>query len=389
MSSFKTTNYRWVVLLVFMINTIVTQLDWLTFAPIMNDVAKDYNVTIDAITLLTASYMIFYIIMNFPATWALDRFGLKWGSGIGVILTGVFGFVRVFAGDNFAILAFAQIMTALGQPFLLNSFTKLAINWFSESEKATSTGLGTISILIGDILGMVLTPIIYEAHGISYLLWVYGIIGIVAMVIYFIFALDIPEIPPNAQFGSKVYDFQGVKGLFKNKNFNILFFIVLVGLGAFNAISTEIDIIFDRFQDPSAPGLIGGIMIFGGIIGAGILSTLSDYLHKRKIFLQLAVLVATPLLPLFVVINNFTIMAIIAFVFGFFLVSALPVALIYAAEVTYPVSEEASNGILMTIGQISGIILLISFSMYTITFLFAVAAILSFLLRDVDANNNS
>jgi len=45
-----------------------------------------------------------------------------------------------------------------------------------------------------------------------------------------------------------------------------------------------------------------------------------------------------------------------AFVLGFFLLSAGPIAFQYGAEVTYPAPEGTTNGLLLLTGQISGII---------------------------------
>ena len=115
--TYEVYRYRWTILLLFMFVALMTQVNWITFAPIMNELAEDYDVSTDAILLLTVSYMIVYIIMNFPATWAIDKYGLKWGTGFGVILTGVFGMGRAFAGSNYSLLLFMQVMTAIGQPF--------------------------------------------------------------------------------------------------------------------------------------------------------------------------------------------------------------------------------------------------------------------------------
>jgi hypothetical protein len=48
-----------------------------------------------------------------------------------------------------------------------------------------------------------------------------------------------------------------------------------------------------------------------------------------------------------------------AFVFGFFLLSAGPVGFQYGAEVTYPAPEGTSNGLLLLMGQISGILFIL------------------------------
>jgi len=54
-----------------------------------------------------------------------------------------------------------------------------------------------------------------------------------------------------------------------------------------------------------------------------------------------------------------------AFLFGFGLLSASPVALEYAVDATSPVPEATSNGMLLMIGQISGIIFILGFEGFT------------------------
>lgn len=385
---YKVYSYRFVILILFMFISLMNQVLWITFAPIMNEIAgyykgiPDWLTPVDSILLLSAIFMILYIPVNFPATYLIDKWGLKWGTGIGVILTGTFGLLRALSGTSYFFILVTTIMIGIGQPFLLNSFTKVAVIWFPENEKATATGLGTIAILGGIILGMILTPLIYESNGIDYILWAYGIVSFVAMILYLTFVKNRPDTPPSAIAGEKVFDFKGVKKLFKNRDFNFLLVLIFVGLGAFNAISAEIDVIFAKFTEVGATGLIGGMIIAGGIVGAGILSTLSDKYHKRKIFLVLAMLVSIPLTQLLLIIDSFTLVMILAFVFGFFLVSALPIGLVYATEITYPISEETSNGVMMTLGQIAGIIFLISFNMLVITILFGVALIFALLMKE-------
>ncbi len=48
-----------------------------------------------------------------------------------------------------------------------------------------------------------------------------------------------------------------------------------------------------------------------------------------------------------------------AFVLGFFLLSTGPIGIQYGAEITYPAPEGTSNGLLLLMGQISGIIFII------------------------------
>jgi hypothetical protein len=49
-------------------------------------------------------------------------------------------------------------------------------------------------------------------------------------------------------------------------------------------------------------------------------------------------------------------MMISAFIFGFFIMSAGPIGFQYGAEKSYPAPESTSQGIILLVGQISGII---------------------------------
>ncbi|MHA1889188.1 MAG: MFS transporter [Promethearchaeota archaeon] len=385
---FLTTPYRWVILVAFMVVGITNQMIWVTYAPITDVSAAYFGVDASKILWFMASFMIVYIPVNYFACWLIDKLGLKWGVGIGVILNGVFALVRAFAGHSFGWALFAQIMVAIGQPFIINSFTKMSVTWFPEEEKATASGIALISTFIGVIIAMVL-PGMFTNFGETQLaqvsLW-YGIVAVIAMVIFFVLVKERPKHYPNAYADkTKAFVTKGTNDLFKIKDFDLFLVIMFVGLGVFNAITSKIDYIFSRFGEDS--GLLSGVMIIGAIFGAGILSQISDAKHKRKIFLNMA-LIAGAIFSLLMGFNfSFIIIMLMSGIFGFFLVSAMPVGMTYAAEISYPIPEESSAGLCMTIGQISGLLFLLvpdNIFLFVMAGLFAVAAIFSFIIKDTD-----
>jgi len=386
-SEYKTYPYRWIVLLMYVLIGIVTQMMWLTFAPIASDTALHFGVNVNLVNILTASFMIAYIPVNFLASWLIDRYGLRWGVGIGVILTGICGFLRAFYNENYFWVLGMQIGVAIGQPFVLNASTKLAASWFKEEEKTTATGLCTMSVLLGSIVGMVLSPILFEAFNMNVLLFSYGSFGLLIAILYLIFVKEKPLSPPNAYAEKvKVLMWNGVKKLFQSRDFMFLVMGIFIGLGCFNALSTLIDLIFDQVSDSTIVGLIGGTMIFGGILGAIVLSAISDKIRKRKPFMILAMISAIPLLILLELMPYSIILFVLSGIFGFLLVSALPVGLTYGAEITYPVPEETSTGVLMLAGQISGLLFVfipVGAFMYVMSGFFVVGTILIFFMKDI------
>ena len=94
-------------------------------------------------------------------------------------------------------------------------------------------------------------------------------------------------------------------------------------------------------------------MIVGGVIGAVVIPALSDKQRKRQIYLLIAFIGAIPFLIGLTFATSPVLLFASAFLMGFFLVSAMPVGMQYAAEVTQPTPEGTSNGLIQLFGQAS------------------------------------
>lgn len=356
-TAFKVYKYRWIMLAVYMLIIIVNQLLWITFAPITADSASYYGVTDLQIGMLSMCFMIVFIFVSIPASWVIDTYGIKIGVGIGAVLTGVFGMLRGMAGNDYNLVLVAQIGVAVGQPFLLNAITKLAARWFPMAERATASGLGTLAMYIGVLVGMLLTPFLAGNYGISYTLYTYGVTSIIASLIFILFSKERPRTPPcPADQEARSLVFDGLRDTFRNKNFYWLMLIFFIGLGIFNSVTTWIeDIVRPRGFTAEEAGYTGGIMIMGGILGALIMPMLSDRLMKRKLFIIIALIGCIIGLVGVTYTENYWLLLLSGTILGFFLLSAGPIGFQYGAEITYPTSEGTSNGLLILAGQISGI----------------------------------
>ena len=360
-TNFKVYTYRWVVLLAFMSIIAVNQLLWITFAPITSSAVEYYGVSELSIGLLSLSFMIVYILASFPASWIIDTYGIRVGVGIGAALTGIFGLVRGLVASDYKLVLVAQIVIAIGQPFILNAVTTVAARWFPMEERATATGLGSLAIYLGILAGLALTPYLALRSGIPGLLVGYGIVSIVAMLIFFLFIRERPPSPPcPPDQESRSLALEGLSKMIHQRDFILLLIIFFVGLGAFNAITTWIEEVLNpRGFSITQAGNAGGAMIFGGILGALIIPLLSDRYRKRVPFLILAVLGATVGLIGVTYAGTYPLLLAASFIFGFFLLSAGPIGFQYGAEITYPAPEGTSNGLLLLMGQISGIIFIL------------------------------
>lgn len=356
-TEFRVYGIRWVMLVVYMFMVAVNQLLWITFAPITGDATKYYGVSDLRIGILSMCFMIVYIAVSIPASWIIDKFGIRIGVGIGAVFTGVFGLVRGFAGPDYNLLLLAQIGIAIGQPFILNAITKLAARWFPIEERATAAGLGTLAMYLGILIGMTLTPYLIIGSGIAGMLYIYGIISMLTAVAFLVLIKEGPPTAPclpDQEERSLVYD--GFKQTLRTKDFILLMIIFFIGLGVFNAVTTWIeDILRPRGFSATQAGITGGLMIVGGIIGALFIPILSDRYKKRTPFIIIALIGATLGLTGITFATSYWLLLSSGTVLGFFLLSSGPIGFQYGAEITFPASEGTSNGMLLLMGQVSGI----------------------------------
>lgn len=396
----KPSPYRWIVLVVFMFNVALSQILWLTFCAISTDAAAVFTKgNIDNIDFLSILFMFTLILLTLPSAWLIEKLGLKFGCGIGVLFLTVFGALRAFS-PNYTWLIVTSCLCAIGQPFLVNAFTKVASNWFPEKEEVLASGLLSMAIFIGMIAAMFVPDIILAPYrktgsikeGITAILNLYAILSVIGLVLFLSLVKNKPKHAPNPIAAEKKLTMTaGLKSIFKNRDFNLVLGACFIGMGAFNAIMTKIDFIFKGRSlgiDPAvAAGIIGGVIVVGGIFGSVIMSALSDAFHRRKFFLIIATIFDIPLLLGITYAPNIWAVGICGFLFGFFLVSALPIVLTYAVEKTHPVPETISNSILMMSGQVSGIIFVLYFNVMLLALFFGIGLILNFLITEIEQKN--
>lgn len=353
--TFKLYPYRWVVLAAFMFINLTIQVLWISYAPITGLAAKFYGVSDLQIGLLAMTFMMAFIPLSIPVSWAIDTYGFRLTVSIGAVLMGIFGIVRGLAGADYTLVLLATIGIAAAQPFLLNAWTKVPAQWFGIEERASAVGLVTLSNLAGTALGMVLTPMLIESISIPMTQLIYGGIAAFSAGLFLILAREKPATPPCPS-GQEVRALMldGLKHALAVKDFWLYLFVSFIGMGIFNGVTTWVELIIrPRGFTPNDAGTLGALMLFGGVLGAVAIPPFSDRQHKRQRYILLGFILAIPGLVGLMYATEAWLLFVSAFGLGFFLVSTSPIGMQYAAEITHPTPEGTSNGLIQLFGQAS------------------------------------
>ena len=143
-----------------------TQLLWLTFAAIDTDTAKVLHVDVGTVGDLAAIFPFIYVVLALPVgRWLDARFAHA--LAVGAVLTGAGAIIRVLAPSSFGVQLAGQVVIAAGQPFVLNSITKVAARYFPQQERATAISIGSVALFIGILASVLIAAPLFSAGGLS------------------------------------------------------------------------------------------------------------------------------------------------------------------------------------------------------------------------------
>ena len=349
---------RWLVLFVFMLVAGLSQALWLNFAPLIVRVQADYGVDEDTAGLLLLVFPLLYVFLSIPAGILTDRRGYPFAVSLSAVLMAAAALLRIVDG-GFWLLLGAQSVMAIAQPFAVNGISKLVLDWFAPDEGVTATGLGTMGMFLGMAAGIALTPPMVEAWGMRGAMagWAAASVGIAALSLAFIrtnpSASAAPAIEPGV--------LESFRPLLSSKPLILLFGITALGLGYFNGLTAWIELILaPNGIDSVHAGYVGGVLIVGGIVGAGIVPLLAEWTGRRKPFILGSTFSA--LLTLWPMAHSadFTTVMVMSALQGFFFLPAFALLLDVGSALAGQRLAGAATGLLMLAGNGGGVAVMIA-----------------------------
>ncbi|XP_061708341.1 uncharacterized MFS-type transporter C09D4.1 isoform X2 [Cydia pomonella] len=373
---YKVSPTRYLMLGIFVFYSASNAFQWIQYSIIQDAVVKYYEVSSITVYWTSMIYMITYIPLIFPASWLLDKTGLRVTTIIGSFGTCLGAWLKVFSvpQDMFWLGFTGQTIVAISQVFILNVPPRLAAVWFGADQVSLACSIGVFGNQLGVALGFVLPPMFVKAGGTieqiaaDFQFMFYLVAGVTSVLFVFIllFFKRAPATPPSAaaDLGASLDSnfLHSVKKLFTNRNYNLLLISYGLNVGVFYAISTLLNEVVLKFF-PGANedvGRIGLMIVVAGMLGSVICGFILDKTHKFKettLALYAASVVGMVIFTFTLDCGEIAVVYFSAIILGFFMNGYLPVGFEFASEITYPEPEGTTSGILNAAVQLFGIVL--------------------------------
>lgn len=131
---------RFVVLTVFSLYSMVNAFQWIQYGILANVFTEFYRVDNYKVDWLSIVYMVAYVPLIFPATWLLDRRGLRLTAllGAGLNCAGAWLKCASVGRDLYPVTMVAQVVCSVAQVFILGLPSRVASVWFGPGEVSTA-----------------------------------------------------------------------------------------------------------------------------------------------------------------------------------------------------------------------------------------------------------
>jgi len=411
---------RWLVLAVFSLISMTNEVIWISLSSITSIVKEYYDVSYIAVNWLSMIYMLFYIFVILAA-YVLEKQGLKYTIVIGATLNGLGSCLRLIGAnrDGFVFTFLGNASAALVQCFILFVPPTLAATWFGEKERATASAIGVLMNMLGVAIGFLMGGTMVPAskdyngvvrHGMFNTLVAQAVFCSFMVICCVILVKNSPETPPSmsqvlllkrkqnselrkqrknkveaekmitekviftastnsTEFSTHSSEdhhlgfIQSLKILSRDVNFHLVaqsygFYFGL--FAAYNTVLNQMCTVHYPGKEEQI-GLMGFTSVILGLFGIFLAGLWLDKTKRYKFISIGTFACCTISLFVFTILlvygGSFVAVFISFCIFGFFSYPFMTVGLEHAAEVTYPISEGITSGILLLLGNMYGIIL--------------------------------
>jgi predicted MFS family arabinose efflux permease len=336
----------WAVLAAFAVVGAVTQLLWLTYAPVTTAAAHHYGVSEGAIGWLANVFPLFYVALAIPTGLALDRW-LRPTLALGAVLTALGACVRL-AGDDFGTALAGQTLIAIAQPLVVTATSAVPARYLRAGDRPRGIAAASASTFAGMILAFLLGTVV----SLHTALVVGAVVALAAAAVLLVVLREAPGFVPE-QPAAGLADFRAA---WRNPVVRRMCVLVPIPFGAFTALTTWGQPLLEPAGVSSdQAGLLLLLNVTAGVIGCAVVPVWAADRGRQRQAVLAGVLAAVAGCLVLAAFPGMGAGLGVFVVVGVLLLPALPIVLELSERASGP-SAGAAAGLVWMAGQLGALV---------------------------------
>jgi predicted MFS family arabinose efflux permease len=340
---------RWSMITAFALLAALTQVLWVTYAPVADATTRYYGVGDSAVGWLANVYPLVYVLLAIPAGVLLDRW-FRGGLALGAVLVALGAVIRI-TGDSYTTALAGQLVVSVAQPLVLNAITGVAGRYLADRDRPAGIAVGSASTFAGLIVGFGLGAVF--SSDLPTLLLVQAALAVIAALA----VLAALRRPAEHSVEASPAGFGALRVAWKDRSIRTLCALVFVPFGVFVTMATFAQPLLEPAGvSETTAGLILISCVVAGVAGCAVVPIWANR-HGREVSAMTTSLLVTVIACVTLavapgVVTGFATLTLI----GFALLPALPIVL-ELTERRGSGTEGTAAGLIWLAGNLGGLVL--------------------------------
>lgn len=190
---------RWVLIVWMFVMSAVAYLDRVNISIAGKAIAGEFHLDDVQLGWVFSAFVLGYALFQAPGGRLADRFGPRWIITIGVIWWGVFtslsASIPAFAGALWLLIG-VRFALGTGEAVVYPASNRLVAKWIPSNERGVANGVIFAGVGVGAGITPPLIRYVLVNYGWRWSFWVSAILGLIAGLVWYLLARDVPEEHP-------------------------------------------------------------------------------------------------------------------------------------------------------------------------------------------------
>ena len=302
----------------------VNQAAWITFSPVSSLVSMELGVTKHMVGLLAILFPAFFLLLTIPSGLLLDRSFHRWLT-IGVILTIVGVVLRLLYPRNYLWLLGCQVLLAIGQPFLLNSFAPFASRVYPEN-RDFAVSILSLAMYLGIIYSMGTGYFLYTKYGLLSLLAPISAVAIIGALLYVAgYRILVTSRIENRLAPSSRNVLEEMRKVVSYRELWLLGIVLGLGVALFDNMTIWLETVLDSIGIGNIAGVAIAAALLLGLGGVAFVPRIIARMSKRTYYIRAATIIGLVIYILLALYTGRLLVAVLIPLLGLVMLPAYPI----------------------------------------------------------------